>query len=375
MVSGLSDLLTRRARVEEFLELPVITFEREALFRAGRRPQARARRRGGGRAHRALVAVPRGVGAPVRDARQRPSSARWSAPASGGGTYGMFVPADREAPSAAAAVRLEARAAIVPGAPERAPRRDEPRRAVAGRGRQHRQLRREGAAQVRRPSRNRRALRSSRSSTASSPNGAPAALDAYYVQNWSLGGDLRVLLAWLARCVAGRLERTAGPAGRASRPDGAAITRGVRTMRATFWIVVLLMPRARQGVGSTAWNTLSYPYDDRIFDLAIDGSTIWMSTQGDGLVGYDGMAWVKHVAADGGLRLDEWNYTVFADAAGDKWVTRDGDRDGGPAGRRRHVLGQDRRRLDLLLAPRRVRPLPRLLHGRGRGRQQVVRHA
>jgi FlaA1/EpsC-like NDP-sugar epimerase len=35
MVSGLTGILTQRARVEEFLETPVVTFEREALLGAG----------------------------------------------------------------------------------------------------------------------------------------------------------------------------------------------------------------------------------------------------------------------------------------------------------------------------------------------------
>jgi lipopolysaccharide/colanic/teichoic acid biosynthesis glycosyltransferase len=30
------------------------------------------------------------------------------------------------------------------------------------------------------------------------------ALDLYYIQNWSLGGDVRILLRWLGRCLAGR---------------------------------------------------------------------------------------------------------------------------------------------------------------------------
>lgn len=35
MISGLSSILTQRARVEEFLDFPVLSFEREALLRAG----------------------------------------------------------------------------------------------------------------------------------------------------------------------------------------------------------------------------------------------------------------------------------------------------------------------------------------------------
>lgn len=97
-------------------------------------------------------------------------------------------------------------------------------------------------------------------------------------------------------------------------------------MRATCWIVIALIAVSSGGAaGSAAWQTLSYPYTHRVFDMTSEGGTIWLSTHGDGLVGYDGMGWVSHVAADGGIRMNEWNYTVFADAAGDKWVTRDGD--------------------------------------------------
>lgn len=35
-------------------------------------------------------------------------------------------------------------------------------------------------------------------------DGDPTALDAYYVQNWSLGGDLALLLKWLSLCITGR---------------------------------------------------------------------------------------------------------------------------------------------------------------------------
>jgi lipopolysaccharide/colanic/teichoic acid biosynthesis glycosyltransferase len=36
------------------------------------------------------------------------------------------------------------------------------------------------------------------------PDGDPVALDAYYVQNWSLAGDLALILKWLALCMSGR---------------------------------------------------------------------------------------------------------------------------------------------------------------------------
>jgi len=97
-------------------------------------------------------------------------------------------------------------------------------------------------------------------------------------------------------------------------------------MRAASWIALMLAAFCAGTAGATdEWRTLLYPYSNRIFDMAIEGGTIWMSTQGDGLVGHDGTMWVRHLAAAGGIRQNYWNYTVFVDAAGDKWITRDGD--------------------------------------------------
>jgi lipopolysaccharide/colanic/teichoic acid biosynthesis glycosyltransferase len=39
--------------------------------------------------------------------------------------------------------------------------------------------------------------------------GEPVALDAHYVQNWSLGGDLALVLKWLTLCMTGRCPRWA----------------------------------------------------------------------------------------------------------------------------------------------------------------------
>jgi ligand-binding sensor domain-containing protein len=96
-------------------------------------------------------------------------------------------------------------------------------------------------------------------------------------------------------------------------------------MRAASWVALALAASCVGTAGATdAWRTLLYPYTGRIFDMAIEGGTIWMSTQGDGLVGHDGAVWVRHREADGGIRQDNWNYRVFVDAAGHKWITRDG---------------------------------------------------
>ncbi len=204
MVSGLSDLLTRRARVEEFLELPVITFEREALFRAG----AGLKRALDAAAAAGLI----GLWSPFLAVSALVCAARGTTPLRtveraglGGGTYRMFVPAGRCAPPALGRFAsrhgltsvpallnvLRGEMSLVGPSPAEAGSID----SFDARER----LRFDARPGIAGPS------QLSLADGASS-NGAPAALDAYYVQNWSLGGDLRVLLAWLARCVAGRLS-------------------------------------------------------------------------------------------------------------------------------------------------------------------------
>lgn len=204
MVSGLSDLMTRRARVEEFLDLPVITFEREALFRAG----AGLKRALDAAAAAGLLVV----WSPVLAVSALLSAMRGAAflgtverAGLGGRTYGMFVLREREAPSAARRFAsrhglasfpallnvLRGEMSLVGPSPAEAGSLD----SFDARER----LRFDARPGIAGPSQLSR-------SHGSSPNGAPAALDAYYVQNWSLGGDLRMLLAWLARCAAGRLS-------------------------------------------------------------------------------------------------------------------------------------------------------------------------
>lgn len=221
MVSGLSDLLTHRARVEEFLDLPVITFEREALFRAG----AGLKRTLDATAAAGLIAL----WSPALAVSALLSAMRGAGPLGtvervglGGRTYGMFVLADRKTPSAfrrfasrhglasfpALLNVLRGEMSLVGPSPAEAGSLD----SFDARER----LRFDARPGIAGPSQ--LSLVDGTSS-----NGAPAALDAYYVQNWSLGGDARVLLAWLARCVAGRLSEPRAPRGaprdRAARPS------------------------------------------------------------------------------------------------------------------------------------------------------------
>jgi len=96
-------------------------------------------------------------------------------------------------------------------------------------------------------------------------------------------------------------------------------------MRRSICLALGLTLGCAAAADADAWQTLSYPYENRVFDLAIEGSTIWLATHGDGLVGYDGTTWVAHRSVDEGIRQDDWNYTLFVDAASDKWIGRDGD--------------------------------------------------
>jgi GT2 family glycosyltransferase/lipopolysaccharide/colanic/teichoic acid biosynthesis glycosyltransferase len=219
MVSGLSDLLTRRARVEEFLDLPVITFEREALFRAG----AGVKRALDAAAAAGLIVL----WSPALGVSALLSAMRGSAPLGtveraglGGRTYRMYVLPDRTTPPAfrrftsrhglvsfpALLNVLRGEMSLVGPSPAEAGSLD----SFDARER----LRFDARPGIAGPSQ--------LSTLDGAPaNGTPAALDAYYVQNWSLGGDLRVLLAWLARCVAGRLgePRAVRGASRAVRPS------------------------------------------------------------------------------------------------------------------------------------------------------------
>ncbi len=99
-------------------------------------------------------------------------------------------------------------------------------------------------------------------------------------------------------------------------------------MRSALLAAVLL---ALLGVPSPAdtWDVVYVPNDAKVYDIGIEGSTIWMSTRRDGLIGHDGSLWVVHLAEDypgdptRGIRSNSFNYTLLVDRAGDKWIGRD----------------------------------------------------
>ncbi len=93
--------------------------------------------------------------------------------------------------------------------------------------------------------------------------------------------------------------------------------------RGTIALIAIILCLA--GSASSAdWTSVSFPNNAKIWDMGIDGSVLWFSTQGQGLVGYDDGSWVTHTHSDGGIRSDSWNYGLLVSSSGDKWVTRDG---------------------------------------------------
>ncbi|MCD4690299.1 T9SS type A sorting domain-containing protein [bacterium] len=71
------------------------------------------------------------------------------------------------------------------------------------------------------------------------------------------------------------------------------------------------------------WETVELPEGVKVWDMDMQGSVLWFSSQGLGLVGYDAGEWLTHRQSEGGIRNDRWNYRVFVTADGGKWITRD----------------------------------------------------
>jgi GT2 family glycosyltransferase/lipopolysaccharide/colanic/teichoic acid biosynthesis glycosyltransferase len=202
MVSGLTGILTQRAKVEEFLDLPVVAFEREAMLRAG----AATKDLLDGLCAAFLLAIWSpflGLAAAAAAVRRRgPVLARIPRAGRGGGSFNMLVPSrkEREGPFRRFALRhgLAWAPAVVnilrgemsfvgpqPVAPVeldklelRQKLRFDARPGITG-------LAQVSAAEGRR----------------SQPE--LAALDAHYVQGWSLSLDVRILMRWLTQCLRG----------------------------------------------------------------------------------------------------------------------------------------------------------------------------
>lgn len=100
--------------------------------------------------------------------------------------------------------------------------------------------------------------------------------------------------------------------------------RGNNTMRMTVWVTLTLALLSSQHAKAQDWSTVVIPGAPRVFDMDVEGEKVWLATKFNGLIGYDDGLWVFHLTQDGGIRSDNYNYTVFVDSAGDKWIGRDG---------------------------------------------------
>jgi GT2 family glycosyltransferase/lipopolysaccharide/colanic/teichoic acid biosynthesis glycosyltransferase len=207
MVSGLSGILTRRARVEEFLDLPVVTFEREALMKAG----AGIKRALDIVVASALLALwspallLHALATGLRGRRPLETTPRLGV---GGSRFELYKLPDTDRPSALRRFVERHCLSRVPGVinvlkgemsivgPEPLPADGLDALGPAARVRLDA---RPGVVSL---------------SAAAPPGSDPAEaseLEAYYVQNWSLGGDARILLRWLGRSISGHCTTSRRP--------------------------------------------------------------------------------------------------------------------------------------------------------------------
>ncbi len=205
MVSDLTNLLTQRARVEEFLDVPIVAFEREALLGA----QAGVKR------------VADLVGAAALLVVSSPVLAVAALVAGAGSRRSLFSRGQRVGLAERSFAKWGLREQEPPGALRRYVERHglsrmpellnvitgemslvgpAPLTASEATGCTARERVRfdarpgvTGLAQV--------------ASAAHAVGDGGMALDAYYVQNWSLGGDVRIIMRWWLLCLGGRCAR------------------------------------------------------------------------------------------------------------------------------------------------------------------------
>jgi GT2 family glycosyltransferase/lipopolysaccharide/colanic/teichoic acid biosynthesis glycosyltransferase len=209
LVSGLTGIMTQRARVEEFLDTPVVTFEREALL-GTKGGVKRALDIGGAAVLLTLWSPILAVSALVSKAtRGRGPITRSVRAGRNQVEYQMLTlhPEDAESALRRFIVRhglngfpalvnvlrgdmsLVGPEPLVPAVADRCDTRSRVRfdarpgivglARIAGSG-------------------------TYSGDDAATRDDSATALDAYYVQNWSLGSDLRIVLRWLLRCAGGR---------------------------------------------------------------------------------------------------------------------------------------------------------------------------
>jgi lipopolysaccharide/colanic/teichoic acid biosynthesis glycosyltransferase len=206
MLSGFSDILTLRAKVEDFLDLPVVVFEREAMQRAAAGLKRAADIAGSALlivlwapflALAALASGVRGTGAPLRALQMVGHDMvrfRMMAPKpEGSGSALRRFLASRGLDACPQLLNvLRGDMSFVGPRPltvEAAERLSERAR-----------VRMDARPGITGPARI--AL-----SDAARSGREVSELEAYYVQSWSLGTDLVLLMRWLGRCVSGRCRR------------------------------------------------------------------------------------------------------------------------------------------------------------------------
>ncbi|MFH1866115.1 MAG: two-component regulator propeller domain-containing protein [Candidatus Eisenbacteria bacterium] len=100
-------------------------------------------------------------------------------------------------------------------------------------------------------------------------------------------------------------------------------------MRTLLLVGIVAALVTASGANAQEWGQVTLPDGPGvelpyITDVTMDGGTLWLSTQFDGLMAFDGSTWVLHTAADGGLRSNAFHNTILIDANGDKWTSKDG---------------------------------------------------
>jgi lipopolysaccharide/colanic/teichoic acid biosynthesis glycosyltransferase len=202
MVSGLTSILTQRAKVEEFLDLPVVAFEREALLRAGAGTKRVLDITGAAILLVAWAPVLLVTSVVTLIGRRTGPFASVPRAGLGGETFGMYRLNGNNEPTALRRFVLRhgfylfpavinvlkgemsfvGPRAVAPVDPEtlglRERLRFDARPGVTG-------LSQVSAAE------------------AASSRDELTALDAYYVQGWSLSGDIKIVMRWSMQCLLG----------------------------------------------------------------------------------------------------------------------------------------------------------------------------
>ncbi len=202
MVSGLTAILTQRAKVEEFLDLPVVAFEREALLRAGAGTK-RALDVAGAALLLAGWSPVLFVASVVTLVGRRSWSFATAARAGlGGRTFEMYTLNPDDRPSALRRFVLRHGFSLFPAVinvfkgemsfvgPRAVAPVDAATLGLRERLRFDARPGLTGLSQV-------------SAAEAASSRDELAALDAYYVQNWSLSGDVKIVMRWFMQCLLG----------------------------------------------------------------------------------------------------------------------------------------------------------------------------